>query len=137
MFQIISAAHCVADAENNYYEIRAGMLRRFSYSPMTEIIRVTNVIVNEGYDQLGNNHDSSNGIDFALNFSFADMKNDLSLLKLERPLSFNRWIRPICLPEPRHLSVDGNPNWRFGPPPGTFCFAIGWGAIKENGPDRK
>lgn len=65
------------------------------------------------------------------------MKNDLALLKLEKPLSFNRWIRPICLPEPDHTSTNQDPNWRFGPSPGTFCAAVGWGAIKENGPDRK
>lgn len=56
------------------------------------------------------------------------MKNDLALLKLNAPLMFNRWVRPICLPEPR-------PPW--GPLPGSRCTAVGWGTTKEHGVNRK
>lgn len=65
------------------------------------------------------------------------MKNDLALLRLATPLSFNRWVKPICLPAPRHVSFEGDPMWKFGPRPGTFCTVIGWGAIRESGPDRE
>lgn len=57
-----------------------------------------------------------------------EMQNDIALVRVEPPLKLNRWIRPICLPEAR-------PPW--GPSPGTKCTAVGWGATKEHGPDRK
>lgn len=56
------------------------------------------------------------------------MQNDLALLYLDKPLQFNRWVRPICLPFNLPSSF---------PPPGTMCTAVGWGALVEHGPDRK
>lgn len=50
---IISAAHCVSRAEKSYYEIQAGLLRRYSFAPEVQIIKVTNVIVNERFDRFG------------------------------------------------------------------------------------
>lgn len=66
------------------------------------------------------------------------MINDIALLKLENPLVFNRWVKPICLPGPGRTSasMDGN-DWIWGPAAGTICKAVGWGAIREKGPDRK
>lgn len=68
---------------------------------------------------------------------FTDMNSDVSLLRLETPLSFNRWVKPICLPSPHHVTFEGDPDWLFGPRPGTLCTVVGWGAIRESGPDRK
>lgn len=65
------------------------------------------------------------------------MKNDLSLIKLKIPLIYNRWVKPICLPSPERVTSINDVNWRFGPIEGTICTAVGWGAIRENGPDRK
>jgi len=56
------------------------------------------------------------------------MENDLAVLRLDRSLEFNRWIRPVCLP-------DNKLSWI--PFPGTMCTAVGWGATVEHGPDRK
>lgn len=56
---IISAAHCVADYTEHYYEIRAGMLRRFSYSPMSQTVKVVRIVVHENYDRVGKNFWSS------------------------------------------------------------------------------
>lgn len=50
---ILSAAHCMARAANHYYEIHAGLLRRYSYAPEVQISIVTKVITNSGYN-LGN-----------------------------------------------------------------------------------
>lgn len=61
------------------------------------------------------------------------MINDLALLRLSEPVTFNRWVRPICLPSPK----TAGDNWIWGPPAGTFCTAVGWGATYEHGPDRK
>lgn len=99
---------------NHYFEVQVGMLRRFSFSPQEQNHRITHIIVNQHYDK-------------------ADMKNDLSLLRVKSSIQFSRWVRPICLPGP---STAG-PEWLWGPPPGTTCTAVGWGATVEHGPDRK
>ena len=61
------------------------------------------------------------------NFSQRTMTNDIALILLDQPLSLNRWIRPACIP-------DFNLNF---PEPGSTCVVVGWGAMFENGPDRK
>ncbi|XP_050544964.1 serine protease nudel-like [Daktulosphaira vitifoliae] len=104
---IISAAHCVHQYKKHFYEVQAGILRRFSFSPMEQLRVVTHIIVHEAYSK-------------------TTMKNDLALLKLDRGLEFNRWVRPVCLP-------DRKLTWI--PFPGTFCTAVGWGALVEHGPD--
>lgn len=115
-FWIITAAHCTKSFEDHYYEIRAGILRRSSYSPSAQISKVSHVIRHPNYER-------------------GTMKNDIALMKVKHSLSFNRWVRPICLPSKGRTSSDN--NWKFGPAPGTLCSTLGWGAIREKGPDRK
>lgn len=43
----------MAKFTEHYYEIRAGMLRRYSYSPMTQTVHVLSVAVHEHYDRIG------------------------------------------------------------------------------------
>ncbi|XP_030025581.2 serine protease nudel [Manduca sexta] len=109
---VMSAAHCVHKFWIHYYEIQVGMLRRFSFSPQEQNHKVTNIIVNQHYKQI-------------------DMKNDLSLLRVEPAIQFSRWVRPICLPGPE----TAGPDWLWGPSPGIICTAVGWGATVEHGPD--
>ncbi|XP_063377037.1 serine protease nudel isoform X1 [Cydia fagiglandana] len=109
---VMSAAHCVHKFWEHYYEVEVGMLRRFSFSPQEQNHRVSHIIVNHKYDRV-------------------DMKNDLSLLKVEPAMLFSRWVRPICLPGPE----TAGPEWLWGPPPKTLCTAVGWGATVEHGPD--
>lgn len=54
------------------------------------------------------------------------------MLRLEAPLVFNRWVKPICMPAPGRTGAD---DWIFGPIEGTLCDAVGWGSIRERGPD--
>ena len=61
------------------------------------------------------------------------MRNDIAMIMLDDPLRFNRWVRPICLPGPDLLG----PMWRNKPEPNSTCIAIGWGAVKEFGANRK
>lgn len=95
--------------EQNYYEVRAGLLRRLSFSPTEQIKSVSLVIIHPNYDH-------------------STMHNDLALLRLESPLNYNRWVRPICLPEDR---------FPWGPTPGMVCTAVGWGKTSEKGTNRK
>lgn len=114
-FWVISAAHCVDKYPTHYYEVRAGLLRRKSYSAMVQTVRVSRIVVHDSYNRI-------------------DMQNDLSLMKLEKPLLFNKWVRPICLPGPER-SAKKNGDWMWGPAAGKICYAVGWGALREKGPD--
>lgn len=115
-FQIITAAHCVVGYQKHFYEIHAGMLRRSSYSSATQILKVDKAIVNTEYNR-------------------NTMKNDLALLHIEAPLKFNRWVKPICMPQKGR--TNQNNDWKWGPTPGTICIVAGWGALREKGPASK
>lgn len=65
------------------------------------------------------------------------MLEDVSLLRLEKPLLFNRWVRPICLPSPERVTTKFDPHWMLGPLAGTVCTVVGWGALTEGGSSRK
>ncbi|KAH8305277.1 hypothetical protein KR018_010024, partial [Drosophila ironensis] len=110
---IISAAHCVINFGKYYYEVRAGLLRRTSYSPATQIQPVSHVVVHQAYER-------------------RSMRNDLSLLRLVNPLNFNRWVKPICLPDKGRTTIGD--DWIWGPEEHTLCTVVGWGAIREKGP---
>ncbi|XP_046581943.1 prostasin-like [Haliotis rubra] len=48
---------------------------------------------------------------------------DLVLLKLDHPVTFNKWTRPLCLPNNDDI-----------PSTGQKCVITGWGSITPNGP---
>ncbi|XP_055842461.1 serine protease nudel [Episyrphus balteatus] len=110
---IITAAHCTIKFENYFYEVRAGMLRRSSFSSSTQIHHVTHVVVHQMYER-------------------RTMKNDLALLRIDTPLRFNRWVKPICLPDLGRTTMGS--DWIWGPEVNTICTVVGWGAVREKGP---
>lgn len=110
---IITAAHCTRAFENHYYEIRAGLLRRLSHSPMTQVSKVSHVIRHPEYER-------------------SSMKNDIALMRVKHHFNFNRWVRPICMPSPERMAID---DWMYGPKAGTICTTLGWGALRERGSD--
>uniref|UniRef100_A0A182MEN1 Peptidase S1 domain-containing protein n=1 Tax=Anopheles culicifacies TaxID=139723 RepID=A0A182MEN1_9DIPT len=109
---IISAAHCCDNFDKHFFEVRSGMLRKRSFAPQVQITRVTHMIIHHAY-------------------SSTMMANDIALMRVEHPFHYNRWVRPICLPD-RHRTTDDR-DWMWGPKPGTVCTAIGWGALRERG----
>ena len=50
------------------------------------------------------------------------MAHDLTLLKLAKPVVFNNYVHPACLPESVADPVDG-----------TKCYITGWGRLASGG----
>lgn len=48
-----------------------------------------------------------------------EIDTDVTLLKLDTPLQFNDYIKPICLPQ--HDAPDGQ-----------MCIVTGWGEVQGN-----
>ena len=48
------------------------------------------------------------------NYNDRTINNDIALLELERPATFNRRVKPVCLPQPNQA-----------PAPGTTCYITG------------
>lgn len=103
---VLTAAHCVAGYRpggNNTLVV--GMHNVRDHDEYTEPIRVTAVIPNAKYGRPPR-----------------ESSNDIMLLKLERPLTFNDAVSPICLPS------------QFKPiASGRRCFSTGWGALRAGG----
>ncbi|KAF5286324.1 hypothetical protein FQA39_LY04222 [Lamprigera yunnana] len=111
-FWIVTAAHCVDRYWRYYFEIQAGVLRRYSYAPMVQNRVVSNIVSHQFYDK-------------------KKLKNDIALMKVSNPVDFSRYVRPICLPS----EITAGKNFMWGPEPGTVCTAVGWGATVEHGSD--
>ena len=48
-----------------------------------------------------------------------DIVNDMALIKLNAPVKFSKYVKPVCLPDPAiKLNITSN------------CYAIGWGATR-------
>ncbi|XP_011256317.2 serine protease nudel isoform X3 [Camponotus floridanus] len=109
---VLTAGHCMDGYEKHYYEIQAGTLRRSSFSPTGQSRRAKFIVLHPDYEK-------------------KHMQNDVSLVMLDKPFIFNRWVRQVCLPSP---SIMG-PEWEEEPSPLSMCVAIGWGALREDGPN--
>ncbi|XP_046473613.1 uncharacterized protein [Neodiprion pinetum] len=99
---IISAAHCFYHTQSEYWVARIGTTRRGSFaSPHEQLIHVNRIILHPDYIDIG-------------------FINDISLLKLERPVVFSDYVRPVCLPKTE-------------PKGGEICKVTGWGQLFELG----
>ncbi|CAB0038382.1 unnamed protein product [Trichogramma brassicae] len=99
---IISAAHCFYKSENEYWVARIGTTKRESLpSPYEQVLRVDYVVTHPNYNNTG-------------------YINDIVLLRLEKPMTFSDYVRPVCLPsrEPQHDEL---------------CTVTGWGQLYEIG----
>lgn len=57
-------------------------------------------------------------------FEFSTLHNDVAVLTLDKPVTFTREIRPICLP-------SGSYQKSYT---GQVATVAGWGSLRENGP---
>ena len=69
-----------------------------------EYVGVSEVIVHESYDEPNR------------------FSHDIALMKLERPVEFSDYIRPVC------LNTEANETAIY-----TNCYATGWGRTAEGG----
>ncbi|XP_040296161.1 serine protease 33-like [Bufo bufo] len=94
---VVTAAHCMGGT----FSVMLGVLTLIGTSTTRVIVPVKTTIIHPIYSG-----DGSSG--------------DLALLELERPVTFNNYIQPICLPSPDQLFPDG-----------MMCWVTGWGNIME------
>nr|XP_051693970.1 transmembrane protease serine 2 isoform X1 [Oryctolagus cuniculus] len=101
---IVTAAHCLEEPLNSarYWMAFAGILSQFSMLYPSGY-QAEKVISHPNYDSKTKN-------------------NDIALIKLQTPLTFNDRVRPVCLPNPGLMLEPEQP-----------CWISGWGATYEKG----
>uniref|UniRef100_A0A8C4LVS2 tryptase n=1 Tax=Equus asinus asinus TaxID=83772 RepID=A0A8C4LVS2_EQUAS len=92
---VLSAAHCFPSG----LEVKLGANQLDSHTPEAEVRTVAQIISHNSY-----RHEGSQG--------------DIALLRLSSPITFSRYIRPICLPAA---------NASF--PNGLQCTVTGWASF--------
>ncbi|XP_004439588.1 PREDICTED: prostasin [Ceratotherium simum simum] len=97
---VLSAAHCFPrEHRKEDYEVKLGADKLDSYSTEAQVRTVAQIISHTSYRQEGS-------------------QGDIALLRLSSPITFSRYIRPICLPAA---------NASF--PNGLQCTVTGWGHV--------
>jgi len=100
---VVTAAHCVSGREHNIdaHSIVVGEQDRQTEEGSEAEYYVEKIIPHKGYDPY-------------------ELDNDIAMIKLSKPVAFNRYVSPVCLP---------NANI----PVGSKCFITGFGKIKHPG----
>ncbi|EDL77053.1 testis-specific serine protease-5 [Rattus norvegicus] len=99
---VVSAAHCI-QGNKEYLVMLGSSTLQPSGSPWALKIPVGDIIMHPKY--------------WGQNF----IRSDIALLCLETPVTFNKYIQPICLPE-------HNFNLKVG----MKCWVTGWGQAKQH-----
>jgi len=100
---VITAAHCVYKRENYHYlfDVVVGEYDRNKVEGTEVSHKVENIFRHSGW-------------------SAYTLTNDITLIKLKKPVVFNKYVMPACLP-----STD--------PKVGSDCYITGWGKIHHPG----
>ncbi|KAM4796682.1 transmembrane protease serine 3 [Rhinophrynus dorsalis] len=100
---IVTAAHCVYDLYfPESWSVQVGLVNQPPESQMSPV-PIEKIIYHSKYKS-------------------SSMVNDIALIKLAYPFTFNGSIQPICLP-----------NYGEEFPEGKICWISGWGATEEGG----
>jgi len=95
-YWIVTAAHCVyGDEDSGKFSVRVGEHDKWVTEGSEVDIKVAKVFRHPKFD-----HHTYN--------------NDIALFKLEKPIQYNKYVSPACLPN-------------SDIPPGTNCYVTGWG----------
>jgi len=99
---VVTAAHCVYRRESSgAFSIRVGEHDRDEFEGPEVNIKVAKVFRHENYDP-------------------RHLNNDIAMFKLEKPVQFNKFVSPACLPKAKV-------------PAGSKCYITGWGKIHHPG----
>ncbi|XP_074142111.1 chymotrypsinogen B-like [Sminthopsis crassicaudata] len=96
---VVTAAHCKVKRTDR---VVAGRHNMRSHRENIQVLKIAQVFINRNFDSVS-------------------LNNDITLLKLARPVRFQKNVSPVCLP-----SVNDD----F--PAGTQCAISGWGMTKYN-----
>uniref|UniRef100_A0A8C5LRK6 Transmembrane protease serine 3 n=1 Tax=Leptobrachium leishanense TaxID=445787 RepID=A0A8C5LRK6_9ANUR len=100
---VVTAAHCVYDLYfPESWSVQVGLVNHLEDSQSPTVL-VEKIIYHSKYKS-------------------SSMTNDIALIKLASPFTFNGLIQPICLP-----------NYGEEFPEGKICWISGWGATEEGG----
>ncbi|XP_061471261.1 transmembrane protease serine 9-like isoform X2 [Rhineura floridana] len=102
---VLTAAHCIKKwTDPGFWRVVIGLHHLYDYEPPTIRRHVRAIIMHSGFKK-------------------STYENDVALFKLQRPIKFNEYIQPICLPNTTtHLVSDEYP-----------CYIAGWGNTMEKG----
>ena len=79
---VLTAAHCVEKVmKKEFLRVRLSTLSRTKVGPSTQELKIKDFYIHEDF-----NKDSK-------------FNNDIALLRLNRPVIFNTYVQPICMPE--------------------------------------
>ena len=94
---MLTAAHCIGTTDPSRITITAGLHNKNDEEKGTrQILTVERIFKHPGYDS-------------------EMITNDITILRLSKPVEFNKYVQPACLPGP-------------DPQPGESVVLIGWGA---------
>ncbi|XP_075034923.1 serine protease 27-like [Mixophyes fleayi] len=100
---VLTAAHCVNESQpHDLYKVYLGMYRLSLNNIHSVMGNVERIIVHPLYNE-------------------TDYRGDIAVLKLDRPVTYTKYIMPICLPS---SSVTF--------PCGMECWVTGWGYTSFN-----
>ncbi|KAB0389611.1 hypothetical protein E2I00_016568 [Balaenoptera physalus] len=105
---VLTVAHCMIQSDVTY-SVRVGSPWVDQISKSTVDVLAQQVIVNSHY----RSHRY---------WSWVGQANDIALLKLERPLKYNKYVWPICLPGLDYMLKDH-----------ALCTVTGWGLPRVDG----
>ncbi|XP_054716410.1 chymotrypsin-like elastase family member 2A [Uloborus diversus] len=113
---VISAAHCFGGLRRpGDWRIHLGNHRKFDTDVGEQIRYVERIVI---YDDIPPTTFENDG--------FFDIVHDIALIKLNAPVKFTKYVKPVCLPDIlTTLNTSSN------------CYAIGWGATRGSGSDDK
>nr|XP_057917979.1 chymotrypsin-like protease CTRL-1 [Doryrhamphus excisus] len=102
---VLTAAHCITNTSTSPWLMYFGKQNQTGVNPQEVSRTVSQVIVHADYN----------------NVTF---ENDIALFKLSSPVTYNNYIRPVCM-------ASSNSQFHNG----TMCWATGWGRLGADQPN--